>query len=155
MGQPASIELRTGPDRAYRVAVVLLWLLAATSIVACIGELRWPWLVVAGVLLALLNPWFGDPGRSEGKLHIFRDGAAIATKLNGSWKVQATWKGHGWCNGWGTILRLEAPAGYGCARSSHVLVCASRNAAQDYRHLLVWSRFPPCGAGRGATDSKL
>ena len=153
MGQPASIELCTGPDRPYRAAVALLWLLAVTNILSCADRLEWPWLVLASALLALLNPWYGYPAAPEGRLQIFRDGSAIAKQGNGLWNGNATWKGHGWCNRWATILRIEAAPGTGPAGSSHILVCASRNSAQDYRHLLVWNRFPPCSTGPGAADS--
>jgi len=138
--QPASIELHLGPDRSHRLAVVLLWLLALTNIALCAENLAWPWLAAAGLLLVALNPWFYGWATGLDKVQIFRDGTAITSGLHG------TWKGQGWASPWATILCLEESAGRQAPRVSHVLVCASRNSTSDYRHLLVWNRYPPARA---------
>jgi hypothetical protein len=143
VAQPASIELRTGADVAYRVVVTVLWLLAILNILAHAGSMAWPWMMLAALLLVWLNPWYGWTGRQQGRVRIFRDGSAIIA--NG----HVAWKGSGWCNRWATLLRLESPAGGRTARTSHILVCASSNTPDSYRRLLVWCRFPPGGAYPG------
>jgi len=149
MEQPASIELRTGPDRQYRVVATLLWLLAATNMLGYVEVLAWPWLVLALLLLAVLNPWFGCSAEAQSHVQIFRDGTVI------SHQQRRRWQGHGWSSGWATVLRLDAHPGATPVRAAHVLVCASRNSARDYRHLLVWNRFPPCAAIPGTPDTQL
>lgn len=149
MDQPASIELRTGPDRHYRVAASLLWLLAVTNMLGYAAVLAWPWLALAMLLLAMLNPWFGGSVKAESRVQIFRDGSAITGQQYGRWQ------GNGWSNRWATVLRLRANPGAPPVRASHVLVCASRNSARDYRHLLVWNRFPPCAASPGKPGRQL
>jgi len=148
MEQPASIELRTGPDRQYRVVAALLWLLAVTNMLGYAEVLAWPWLVLALLLLAVLNPWFGSSAEAESHVQIFRDGTAITHQQ------RARWHGHGWSSRWATVLRLDAHPGAAPVRSAHVLICASRNSARDYRHLLVWNRFPPCAATPGTPDTQ-
>lgn len=140
MEQPASIELRTGPDRHYRVVARLLWLLALTNLLGYAEVLAWPWLVLALLLLAALNPWFGRSAEAQSLVQIFRDGSAITQQQH------CRWKGHGWSNRWATVLRFQANPGAPPVRVTHLLVCATRNSARDYRHLLVWNRFPPCAA---------
>jgi len=149
MEQRASIELMTGMDRQFRVAVTLLWLLAATNILGYADVLAWPWLVLAFLLLAVLNPWFGNFAEAESRVQIFRDGSAITHQQRGRWK------GHGWSNRWATVLRLDELPGTPRVRVAHVLVCASRNSARDYRHLLVWNRFPPCADISSLSDTPL
>jgi hypothetical protein len=147
VSQPASIELNTGPDRPYRVTVGLLWLLVLVNIGSHAATLAWPWLPANLLLLALLHPWLRGRAAPSGRVQIFRDGMAITS---GGW---GTWKGQGWASSWATILRLEEPAGRRAPRVSHVLICASRNAASDYRRLLVWNRYPPTRARSIAAGS--
>ncbi len=149
MEQPASIELRTGLDRQYRVVATLLWLLALTNVLAYVEVLAWPWLVLAFLLLAGLSPWFGSSAEAQSHVQIFRDGTAITHQQ------RARWNGHGWSNRWATVLRLHANPGAPPVRAAHLLICASRNSARDYRHLLVWNRFPPCAVVSGTSDSAL
>jgi len=131
------------------VAVVLLWLLALTNIALCAETLAWPWLAAAVLLLAALSPWFHGRTPALHKVQIFRDGTAITGG------AQGTWKGQCWASPWATILRLEGSAGRQAPRVSHVLVCASRNSTSDYRHLLVWNRYPPARARSDVLDSGL
>jgi hypothetical protein len=42
MAQPSYIELQTGPDRLYRIAVCVLWLLATAVVIAHVLVLAWP-----------------------------------------------------------------------------------------------------------------
>ena len=149
MEQPASIELRTGPDRQYQAVATLLWLLAVTNMLGYAEVLAWPWLVLSLLLLAVLNPWFGSSAEAQSRVQIFGDGSAITQQQRGRWR------GHGWSNRWATVLRLHANPGAPPVPAAHVLICASRNSARDYRHLLVWNRFPPCTATPGTPDTQL
>jgi hypothetical protein len=149
VNQPTSIELNTGPDRPYRVAAGLLWLLVLVNVGCQAETLAWPWLAAAVLLLAVLHPWLHGRARAPGKVQIFRDGRAI---LSG---VEGTWKGQGWASPWAAIICLEQPVGKNAPRVAPVLVCASRNATNDYRRLLVWNRYPPARAGSVVAGSGL
>jgi hypothetical protein len=148
MNQPTSIELNTGPDRLYRVAAGLLWLLTLVNVGCRAETLAWPWLSATLLLLAVLHPWFHGRARAPGRVQIFSDGMAIISGAR-------TWKGQGWASPWAAIVCLEHPIGKNAPRVARVLVCASRNATDDYRRLLVWNRYPPARARSVAAGSGL
>ncbi|HMB58607.1 MAG TPA: hypothetical protein VKN35_01735, partial [Xanthomonadales bacterium] len=57
------------------------------------------------------------------------------------WRGQrCTWQPHARASRMGLVVRICRPD-----RVEHILVLASRNHTSDFRHLLVWNRFPPFG----------
>lgn len=138
MAQPSCIELQTGSDRLYRMAVCMLWLLASAVVIAYVQVLAWPLSVVAGILLALLWPGVNDPPQRTRRLFLYRNGTAALDDVTGTWGAQS------WSCRWFSMLRVDQPD-----KTLRVLVSARRNHTDDYRRLLLWIRFAPFAAARG------
>jgi hypothetical protein len=137
MAQPTHIELETGSDRFYRRAVALIWLLAAAVLVDHVQTLS-PLLLCAGCALLLgLRPGRNDPSRQSHRLRLYRNGTAALGDQTGTWGARS------WSCRWYAVLRLDLSR-----RARHVLISTSRNSADEYRRLLVWSRFAPFGEKR-------
>ena len=141
MAQPQQIELQTGPDRRYQRMVWAVWLLAAAGVAAHLQTLPWLLSIAGCLVLFLLWPGKNDPMKSSCRLRLNRNGTAALGDCTGSWGAQS------WRCRWYTVLRIELPQG-----KMHVLICASRNHFDDYRSLLVWSRFSPFGKVRQWRD---
>jgi hypothetical protein len=134
MAQPSQVELQAGADRAYRLAVVAAWLLGAAAVFAHAQEMGLPLVLTACASLVLLRPGVACPHGQHRRLLLYRDGTADLGGRRGTWGRQT------WTSGWFSVLRIEYDG-----TAERVLVCASRNPAGDYRRLLMWSRFKPCG----------
>ncbi|HLF29819.1 MAG TPA: hypothetical protein VI566_02190 [Xanthomonadales bacterium] len=139
MAQVRHIELEAGPDGWYHGAVIILWLLVVVSLVSILPVLPGIVLLACGSLLVLLRPGSRRFRGVCGPLLLYRSGAARLGSLQG------TWNPHSRTSRWVTLVRVEMPVG-----ARIVLVCAARNQAQDYRLLLMWSRFPPMDWQAGA-----
>lgn len=139
MAQPAHIELKTGPDRAYRFILHIAWALAATAIIVNVPVLGWPSLAAAGCLLIALWPGLNDPIMASGRLFLYRNGSALLQHRVFSWGGQT------WACRWFSVIRLDQGN-----RPQRVLVFASRNLPDEYRRLLVWTRFNPNGETQGS-----
>jgi hypothetical protein len=137
MAQPAHIELQTGPDQFYLLAVHILWLLAAATAIAHIGSVAWPLMVAACALLFLLRPGGNAPIRQSCRLYLYRDGTAGLGRHGGTWGAQS------WTCRWFSVLRIDLPH-----RRIRILVCAGRNSVHEYRRLLIWTRFVPFDTSR-------
>lgn len=131
MAQPAHIDLITGPDRFYRVAVWLLWLIAVAVTITQVQVLAWPLSAAACGLLLMLWPGLNRPIQRTGSLRLYPDGAA---KLDGR---PGCWGKYSRCSRWYVILVVKLPQS-----NERVLVSSRRNRVDDYRRLLQWTRFP-------------
>jgi len=134
MALQAHLELKAGADRSYRAAVYSLWAVAALTVFSQLTTMPWPLIPAALVVLFVFNP-----GRciSEGKpvqVRLYANGAAMVGEQTG------TWGRYSWTCRWISVLRIDD-----LPRPLFLLLCASRNHPDDYRHLLVWTRFPPDG----------
>ena len=135
MAQPAYIDLQTGPDRRYRLAVWFLWLTAAAAAVTHVHILAWPLSAAAGGLLVLLWPGSDHLIQRSRSLRLYRNGAARLGEQAGSWGRYSR------CCRWYVLLLIDLPQ-----RSERVLLSARHNSADNYRRLLVWTRFTPFNA---------
>ena len=138
------IELTTGPDRCYRCACWLVWLLALAATAAKAPEMHWGVILLALSVLIVLRPFCSRWLRETDSLWLHADGRATLSrgghKLAGQWRIPTR------PSRWLTVVPLETGT-----RVERLLVCSSRNRADDYRHLLMWTRFPPFGNhGRAA-----
>lgn len=135
--QPGYLDVVTGPDRWCLALQRLAWGLAAGVMFANLPRLP-GWAIVASLLLlGLLIP----RAQAAGPLRLFRDGTARAAGQSGTWLAGC------WITRRVTVIRLR-----GLGRPRQRLVCASGNAADDYRRLLLWLRFDPRPASeRGTT----
>ena len=137
MSQPDWIELQCGPSPAFTLGLWVLWLLAAAAGLSVWQHYRWPWLLAAGIALVLIHPGSGLPLHCRLKLRIHSDGSARLGEVAGTWHT--VWRAN----------RLAMLFSVSLAGKTHrVLVCAALNRPDDYRHLLVWSRYVPYGTGR-------
>jgi hypothetical protein len=130
MAQPAHIELQTGPDRFYRAAVWALWLIAATVAIAQMHVLAWPLTAAVCGLLILLRPGMNHPVQRSCSLRLYLDGSATLGEEAGSWGRYCR------CCRWYAVLLIDLPQ-----RTERVLVSAHCNGLDDYRRLLLWTRF--------------
>jgi hypothetical protein len=132
MAQKACIELNPGPGRSYRWCGAALWLFAALVLLALLARLPWPLAVAGAALLLTDRPQLRRSRALDGRLRLYRDGGLITAAGAGSWCAS------GWSSAWLTVLPVQAP---GSPR--RILVPAWRNAADDYRLLRMWLRYPP------------
>ena len=132
MAQPLHIELHAGPDGAYRAAVLVLWTLAACSVLASASTLPWPLLLISICVLAGFRPGTSSALPREARLRLYRTGAAELNENPGRWHAPAR------ISRWAAVVRVDTEAG-----THRALVCASRNLPADYRRLMIWTRFPP------------
>ena len=132
MAQPAHIELQTGADRFYHWAKFLLWTLAVAVFAAFAPDAPWQLSVAALSLIVYLWPATDDPIAEPEQLYLYRSGAAKLGDKTGSWGSHSSV-----CR-WFSIVQIDLPQ-----KARKVLICASRNHNDDYRQLLVWTRFPP------------
>jgi len=144
MDLPRQLELHTGADRYFRRAVALVWMGAAFTLILHGVELRW-WSIAAGVILLLvLNPR---------RVKDFHPSETIKLNCDGTvaWsRGRARWCGHVWFNRWFILLGIEDNTA-----THSVLICRSRNSQDDYRHLLIWNRFPPFKSRKVLADAML
>ena len=134
MAQLAQIELQAGADRTYRVLLWAVWGLAALTTAQYLRDLLWPLQLLAMGLLVSFWPGFVRRSETVCRLRLYRDGSA-------EWRGQrCTWLPHSRASRMGLVVRICRPD-----RVEHILVLASRNHTSDFRHLLVWNRFPPFG----------
>ncbi len=137
MAQPAHIELETGSDRCYHRAVAVIWLLGAAVLIDHAQTLSLPLLCAGCALLLGLRPGRNDPSQQSFRLRLYSNGAAVLGDETGSWGAQS------WSCRWYAMVRIDLSR-----RARHVLVSASRNPGDEYRRLLVWTRFAPFGGDR-------
>lgn len=127
------IELRTGAGRVYGRLTALAWLLAMGSLTLTSRSLHWS--LVIGSLAVVGSFWpCAARLRETATLRLHSNGAAELGEAQGAWTPSPR------VSRWVAVVRVELPG-----HTRRVLVCASRNHRQDYRRLLVWSRFPPAG----------
>jgi len=143
VGYPASIELQCGPSRTFSRLVWIVWLLAAGSLIYSVPHYRWPWLMGAAVALFHFHPASGSALRRQHAVRIQADGCARIDDAAFRWRP--VWR----ANRLGILLEIS-----GAGRTRQVLACASLNRADDYRHLLIWCRYPRSGTPAGASVSE-
>jgi len=132
MAQPAYIELQTGTDRFYTLAVWCAWLTSAAGALMHSGLLTWPIRAAAFGLLILLWPGIRHPLQRPRRLWLGRDGKAVLGDQAGTWGRYARS-----CR-WYVILGIDLPR-----HRERVLLSASRNDINEYRKLLIWVRLAP------------
>ena len=135
------IELHTGPDLLYRNASWVIWVLAGVTFALKFQAMNWFMIIFSACLLVYLRPWPLARLVETGTLRLYANGSASfnpgSTERFGYWRISAP------ASRWLTVVRIDTAEG-----AERLLVCASLNHPDDYRHLLVWSRFPPVESGR-------
>ena len=132
--QPRWIELACGPSKGFTALVWTVWMLALGAVLYSAQHYAWPWLVVAAFGLVVLRPKSGLPLQTRCTVRIHTKGSARIGEFEGTWRP--VWR----ANRLAVLLEMSR-----AGRSQPVLVCASLNRPDDYRHLLVWCRFPRRG----------
>jgi len=132
MAQPTYIELQTGTDWVYMLAVWSAWLIAAVTSLVQSGQLAWPMRAIAFGLLLMLWPGVKRRIQRPGSLRLVRDGMAV---LDGQ---EGTWGGYARSCRWYVLLGVDLPG-----RRQRVMLSASRNDPDEYRRLLMWVRLAP------------
>lgn len=135
MAQPTYIELQTGTDRFYTLAVWSAWLLGAAAALMQFGLMVWPMRAAAFCLLLVLWPGVKRPIQRPGSLRLARNGKAVLDDQEGTWGRYARS-----CR-WYVVLGIDMPR-----RRQRVLLSASRNDPDEYRRLLMWVRHAPINA---------
>lgn len=99
-------------------------------------------MVAAGLLLVWLRPGSPRAVPADARLSLYPNGAAVLDLMPAPWSgpPQGQWHTPSRTSRWATVVCVDTSAG-----RYRLLICASRNHPDDFRRLMIWSRFPPSG----------
>lgn len=143
------IELKTGVDARFKILYVLVFLLAFLGLVFSATGLSLK-LTTVGALFVFFcfSSWNIRQREAIGTLRIYGNGAVTLISRSGT-ETYGILQPVGWVTRSVSLVKVGL---FDQWRQQKLLVCASRNGASDYRHLLIRMRL---NAGNGIRNGIL